>query len=86
QHVIDQLGHFTFLDAWDLNMREVGLKNVFTGGLYSGNPLVLYNLPKIDSNIILSSLTNFMTNFQTRSPSLNYHLSCGLHGRVRQIV
>ncbi|CAF5077445.1 unnamed protein product, partial [Rotaria magnacalcarata] len=51
-------------------MRGVGLKNVFTGGLYSGNPLVLYNLTKIDSNIILSSLTNFMTNFQTRSPSL----------------
>ncbi|CAM4906224.1 unnamed protein product [Rotaria socialis] len=86
QYAIDQLGHFTFLDAWDLNMRGVGLKNVFTGGLYSGNPLVLYNLTKIDSNIILSSLTNFMTNFQTRSPSLNYHLSCGLHGRVHQIV
>ncbi|CAF3736628.1 unnamed protein product [Rotaria socialis] len=28
QYAIDQLGHFTFLDAWDLNMRGVGLKNV----------------------------------------------------------
>ncbi|CAF2793504.1 unnamed protein product [Rotaria sp. Silwood2] len=85
QYLIDQLGHFTFLDAWDLNMRGIGLKNVFNGGLYSGNPLLLYNLTKLDSNIILSSLTNFMTNFQTRSPSLNYHLSCGLHGRIHQI-
>ncbi|CAF1248998.1 unnamed protein product [Rotaria sordida] len=85
QYLIDQLGHFTFLDAWDLNMRGIGLKNLFNGGLYSGNPLLLYNLTKLDSNIILSSLTNFMTNFQTRSPSLNYHLSCGLHGRIHQI-
>jgi hypothetical protein len=82
---IDQLGHFTFLDAWDLNMRGVGLKNLFKGGLYSGNPLLLYNQTKLDSSIILSSLTNFMTNFQTRSPSLNHHFSCGLHGRVHQI-
>lgn len=85
QYVIDTLGHFTFLDAWDLSMRGIGLKNVFNGGLYSGNPLLLYNLTKLDSNIVLSALTNFMTNFQTRSPSLSYHLSCGLHGRVRQI-
>lgn len=85
QYVIDQLGHFTFLDAWDLHMRGVGLKNVFNGGLYSGNPLLLYNLTKLDSNILLSPLTNFMINFQTRSPSLNYHLSCGLHGRIHDI-
>ena len=85
QYLIDQLGHFTFLDAWDLKMRGTGLKNVFNGGLYSGNPLILYNQTKIDSSILLSSLTNFMTNFQTRSPSLNYHLSCGLHGRVQRI-
>ncbi len=85
QYLIDHLGHFTFLDCWDLNMRGIGLKNVYNGGLYSGNPLLLYNLTKLDSNIVLSSLTNFMTNFQTRSPSLNYHLCCGLHGRVRQI-
>ncbi|CAF1021377.1 unnamed protein product [Adineta steineri] len=85
QYIVDHLGHFTFLDCWDLNMRGVGLKNVFNGGLYSGNPLLLYNLTKLDSNIILSPLTNFMTNFQTRSPSLNYHFSCGVQGRVRQI-
>ncbi|CAF0795736.1 unnamed protein product [Adineta ricciae] len=85
QYIIDQLGHFTFLDAWDLHMRGVGLKNVYNGGLYSGNPLLLYNLTKLDSNVVLSSLTNFMINFQTRSPSLNYHLSCGLHGRLHQI-
>ena len=75
QYLIDRLGHFTFLDSWDLDMHGTGLKNLFNGGLYSGNPLLLYNLTKLDSNIVLSSLTNFMTNFQTRSPSLNYHLS-----------
>ncbi|CAF4331488.1 unnamed protein product, partial [Adineta steineri] len=36
QYIVDHLGHFTFLDCWDLNMRGVGLKNVFNGGLYSG--------------------------------------------------
>lgn len=83
--VIDQLGHLTFLDCWDLKMRGVGLKNVFNGGLYSGNPLVLFNRTKIDSNLVLSSFNNFMTNFQTRSPTLNFDLTCGLQGRVRQI-
>jgi len=42
QYVIDHLGHFTFLDFWDLNMRGIGLKNLFNGGIYSGNPLLLY--------------------------------------------
>ena len=85
QYVIDQLGHFTFLNCWDLHMRGIGLKNVVTGGLYSGNPLLLYNTTKLDSSILLSSLNNFMSHFQTRSPSLNYHLSCGVHGRVHQV-
>lgn len=85
RYLIDRLGHLTFLDCWDLNMRGVGLKNVFNGGLYSGNPLILYNRTKLDSNIILSSLTNHMINFQTRSPSLNYDFACGLHGRLHQI-
>ena len=31
RYLIDHLGHFTFLDCWDLNMRGVGLKNVFKG-------------------------------------------------------
>ncbi|CAF1102529.1 unnamed protein product [Didymodactylos carnosus] len=84
-YLIDTLGHFTFLDTWDLNMRGVGLKNVFTGGLYSGNPLLLYNLQQLDQSIVLSSLNNFMSNFQTRSPSLQYHFACGLQGRVRQV-
>ena len=85
RYLIDQLGHFTFLDCWDLHMRGVGLKNVFSGGLYSGSPILLYNLTKLDSSILLSAFNNFMTNFQTRAPALNYHFSCGLHGRVHQL-
>ncbi len=84
-YLIDTLSHFTFLDVWDLNMHDVGLKNVFNGGLYSGNPVLLYSLQQLDQNLLLSPLNNFMNDFQICSPSLQYYFACGLQGHVKPI-
>ena len=80
---LGELGHYTILDQWEMDMVGVGLDGV-DGGLYSGTPLLLYDRDTLAS-VVLSPANHFKAGVQGRPAAFGRDLACGVQGRVQAL-